>query len=96
MNTPKPDLWALYLQGPDEVYAMPSKAKAEEVAKRLNDTWAAMPVGMGERMRPPGFNFKAVVQPWTYSRASHAKDLLENGIAELANGANPITTGDTP
>lgn len=81
------ELWALYLQGPDEIYAMPSQAKAEEAARRINDTWNAMPVGMTYGARPPGVEMKAIVQPWPYAPASHAKDLLENGIAELAQQA---------
>lgn len=66
-KTRKPQLWCLHLRGPDEVFAAPSKAAAEEAADyvtRVLDTH-------------PEIRLSPVVVPWPYSAESHADSLIE-------------------
>lgn len=74
------ELWAVLIQGPDEMYAVQSKEQGEVIVKRMNDTWKAMPEGFGDRQRPPGYAMHAIVTPWIHSAESHARDLMESAI----------------
>jgi hypothetical protein len=65
------DLWAVYVAGPDDVIAAPSKAEAEAEAQRLNDWFPTLQRG------PLSPTLHATVVPWPYSPEGHAADLTE-------------------
>ena len=62
-------LWCLHVLGPDDVHAAPSKAYAEVAADLHN-------VRFGEASKEIGVMCKAVVAPWPYDPASHARGLV--------------------
>ncbi|HBS64033.1 MAG TPA: hypothetical protein DEB32_15255, partial [Stenotrophomonas sp.] len=55
-------LWAMHLQGPDDVHAAPSKSEALEVANAINREFAR------SQVKP-----YAVVIPWAGTAAEHAE-----------------------
>lgn len=69
-----PPLWAVHVQGPDDVLAMASHEAAEKHAGDLNAWWvkhcAEFPDETG--MRP---NLRAVVIPWDGTPEHHAAEL---------------------
>ncbi len=73
MPTPPP-LWAVHVQGPDDIIAEPSKATAEQNAAALN-AWYE------KRSQEPDFDpetfprIHAEVIAWPYAREAHAEAL---------------------
>jgi hypothetical protein len=70
------DLWAIHVEGPDSVLAMPSREVAEEKAKQINDTYEAFIARPGAR---PDVDVRwcAAVVPWPYTAEGHAEALPE-------------------
>ncbi len=66
------ELWALHIEGPDDIYAMPSKEAAENHARILNDYF--------NDPRREGYFFlrQAFAVHWPYSAEAHAEDMREN------------------
>lgn len=64
------ELWAMHVQGPDDVWAAPSKERAEAAAIRLNDFWAEK---IASKNDPDFPMINAVVIPWSSSPESHAE-----------------------
>lgn len=64
-------LWALHVQGPDDVYAAPSWAAAAEAATWLEHR--ALQARLRSEPDFPAVSFAAI--PWPHSAASHAADL---------------------
>lgn len=69
-------LWAVNVHGPDDLYAMPSRAAALEHANELN-------VYFGEHTGKHEYDpiMRAVVIPWEGSAESHAEDLRTHRAA---------------
>lgn len=68
------DLWALLIEGPDSVLAMPSKEEAEARAAELNaeyETYKSQPGAQAEYIA----RWNAVVAPWPFSAEAHAEEL---------------------
>lgn len=63
-------LWAMHVQGPDDVWAAPSKERAVAAAKRLNDFWAEK---IATKNDPDFPMINAMVVPWNSSPESHAE-----------------------
>lgn len=61
------DLWCVHVQGPDDLYAAPSKEAAERAAVEYQHKWDVQGV------TDPKVTF-AVVK-WPHSAEAHAKDL---------------------
>jgi hypothetical protein len=77
--TPTPELWALHIQGPDDLFAMPSKEAAQQQADILNAEFKA-------RKAERGDNYPIItvaVIPWGGSAESHAASMAEH-LKELA------------
>lgn len=66
-------LWALLIPGPDDLWAMPSKAVADDAAEVHNK--AIENYGMAERFGMPGEALCAQVIEWPHSAAEHAEAL---------------------
>lgn len=62
-----PPLWAIQIEGPDDLYAMPRESAAQEQADILN---AAFERG--------GLEVRAKVVPWPHSAEAHAQDMRDN------------------
>lgn len=60
-------LWAVYISGPDDVYAAPTKAEAGRVADEINKTV------------PQECCVEATVVVWPYDALSHARELQKWG-----------------
>lgn len=68
---PKEVLYAIHMQGPDDVIAAPSKAAAEAVVKNFNQYWEDHKAGRGHDV-----HIVAAVVEWTHGPVEHAKDVL--------------------
>lgn len=68
------ELWALHIEGPDDILAAPSKEAAEERARQLNEIWAKAEAAQPSENWPV---MNAVVVPWTGSAENHARDLAD-------------------
>lgn len=66
-------LWAILIPGPDDVWAMPSKAAAEAAAARHNA--AVTQAGLAERFDMPAASVLAQVIEWPHSADGHAEAL---------------------
>jgi hypothetical protein len=70
------ELWAIHVQGPDDIIAAADKASAEQRAKAINDWYAA-------RTQEPDFDprtyprIHAAVIAWPYAGEAHAEALRE-------------------
>lgn len=73
MNTPT-ELWAIHIQGPDDLYAMPCKEAAESHAAILNDEFKARKIERGENYP----SITVAVVPWTGSAEAHADSMKEH------------------
>lgn len=62
-------LWALHVEGPDDMHAAPSKEIAERTRAKMQAYWDQLP----HHPVDPILKFKVV--PWPYSRESHATSL---------------------
>jgi hypothetical protein len=72
------ELWAMHVQGPDDLWAAPSKERAEAAAIRLNDFWAER---IASKNDPDFPIINAVVIPWNSTPESHA-EAVKNWAAE--------------
>lgn len=69
------DLWAVHVEGPDDVLAMPDAVEAEKQAEQINaayERFAARPDASELDGR-----WHAVVIPWPYDAEGHAESLAE-------------------
>lgn len=73
MSTPVA-LWAIHIQGPDDLFAMPSKEAAESHAAILNNEFKARKIERGENYP----SITVAVIPWTGSAESHASNMTEH------------------
>ena len=68
-------LWCVHLVGPDDVWAMPSKAAAEAEAARTNE---AIAIEDAKHVGDPHWpHARAIVIPWPYSADRHAEELAK-------------------
>lgn len=67
------ELWSIYLAGPDDLVAMPSKAVAEAVARNFNGVWERYGAERGHDVHAV-----AHVEPWMHGKEAHTKDLREH------------------
>jgi|GEM_PF-6843109 len=67
------ELWCIYIAGPDDLVAMPSKAVAEAVARNFNAIWDRYGIERGHDVRAV-----AHAEPWMHGKEAHTKDLREN------------------
>jgi len=67
------ELWCIYLAGPDDLVAMPTKAVAEAVARNFNAVWDRYGAERGHNVRAV-----AHAEPWMHGKEAHAKDLREH------------------
>ena len=67
-------LWAIHIQGPDDLFAMPSKEAAESHAEILNKEFKARKIEGGENY--PTINVAVI--PWNGSAESHANNMTEH------------------
>lgn len=67
------ELWSLYIAGPDDLVAMPSKAVAEAVARNFNAVWYRYGTERDLKVRAV-----AHVEPWMHGKEAHTKDLREH------------------
>jgi len=73
-------MWAIHVEGPDDLVAAPTKAEADAACTLLNAAF-----GRNAALRDMGV--KAVVVPWTLGyeqwRASHEAEFRELLLADL-------------
>jgi hypothetical protein len=70
------ELWAVHIEGPDSMLAMPSKEEAEKRADELNAgyaQYASKPGRQAERLA----KWHAVVVPWPGTAEGHAEELAD-------------------
>lgn len=69
------ELWAVHVEGPDDVLAMRSRTDAETHAQLINDMYEKF------RNRPDHSEldgrWHAVVVPWPYDAVGHAESLAD-------------------
>ncbi|MET4675893.1 MULTISPECIES: hypothetical protein [unclassified Luteibacter] len=65
------ELWCVHIEGPDDVIAMPSRAAAETVAKKINADFA-------DSKAKHGVTIKATAKRYTHGAESHQRNLAEN------------------
>jgi hypothetical protein len=69
----EPELWAVHVEGPDDVIAAADRAEANTKAAEINQAWEEF------RQRPDASEndprWRAVVVPWTYGAAEHAEEI---------------------
>lgn len=68
----KTTLWAVHIEGPDDIFAMPSESAAQEHCDILNRHWEK------RNQNAIGPFLTAKVVPWPYTAEAHAQDMLEN------------------
>jgi hypothetical protein len=78
-------LYAVHVQGPDDIIAAPSKREAEVLAEKLN----AFFVEMAQKSGPASPLIEAVVITWPYAPSSHAT-LLAHEWADHAKFIGPV------
>lgn len=61
-------LWAVHVQGPDDIIPAPTHAEAEAACVLLNAAWARIPKQGEEHVWP-----RAAVVQWPHSRDAHEK-----------------------
>lgn len=62
-------LWAIHIEGPDDIIAAPSKDAAEREAALLNRYFASMAKSENDP------DLRAVVTAWPYTAEGHAQSL---------------------
>lgn len=89
-------LWAIHIPGPGDVLAAPSKAAAEHMAAKHNDSMTsyldAHP-GLLDRLDMTLESIKAQVIEWTHGAAEHAEELADFDYTEW--GINAAQEGGT-
>lgn len=61
-----PELWALHIQGPDDIHAAPSREAAEQAAESLREWWEARP-----QKAPYDPRMAFVVIRWPFTPEGH-------------------------
>lgn len=72
-NTTTTPLWAVHIEGPDDMRAAPSKDAAEQRAKDINDEYERWRQSLIASPNPPRWH--AVVVPWPHDAPGHAEDV---------------------
>jgi hypothetical protein len=67
-------LYAVHVQGPDDIIAAPSKREAEVLADKLNAFFAEITQKSG----PAAPTIEAVVIKWPYAPSAHAEELAKD------------------
>ena len=80
-------LWALLIPGPDEVWAMASKEKADADAERHNAVLAKN--NLPEQWGVPPEAVQAQVIEWPYSAEDHAEALMDGEPDVLDGDGDP-------
>jgi len=68
------ELWAVHIEGPDDIIACADRAEADQRTKEINDAWETL-------SRRPDANpeldgrFHAVVIPWEWSALEHTEEV---------------------
>ena len=75
------ELWCVHIIGPDDLYAAPSKAEAEERVAAQND-W----INNDPKLRDSGI--QAEVLLWPYTPASHAENITQHWRELFVEGSN--------
>lgn len=78
-------LYAVHVQGPDDIIAAPSKREAEVLAEKLNVFFAEIKQKGG----PAAPTIEAVVIAWPYAPSSHAT-MLAHDWADHAKFIGPV------
>ncbi len=78
-------LYAVHVQGPDDIIAAPSKREAEVLAEKLNAFFAEIKKERGENYP----TIDAIVTAWPGTAARHAEQLAEDW-ADHAKFIGPI------
>lgn len=78
----EPELWAVHIEGPDDVIACADRAEADTRAAEINQAWAQF------RQRPDASDndprWHAVVVPWTYGSDDHAEEVARRASRRRA------------
>ncbi|MFM0503892.1 hypothetical protein [Paraburkholderia caffeinilytica] len=78
-------LYAVHVQGPDDIIAAPSKREAEVLAEKLNPYF----IEMAQKFGPSAPTIEAVVIAWPYEPSKHANE-LEQRWADRAKFIGPV------
>lgn len=73
-------LWCIYIPGPCDVYAAPSKEAAEHMAEQHNSAMTAYLEGHPELLDRWGVtleSIKAEVRAWDHGKDEHSEELAE-------------------
>lgn len=84
-------LWALWIPGPDDVWAMPSKDAAEDVANRHNEALDAG--GFADKWEVSPAAIAARVIEWPHSSEAHAEALASGEPEVLGDPETGIPHG---
>ena len=86
-------LYAVHIQGPDEIIAAPGEREAQALAKKLNDYFAEV----SEKSGPAAPTIEAVVIEWPFGAKFHANDLAKDwsGHARFIGPLEPEPASDT-
>lgn len=86
-------LYAVHIQGPDEIIATPGKREAEVLAEKLNKYFAEM----NQKFGPAAPTIEAVVIAWPHEAEEHANDIAQNwaGHARYIGPIEPEPERDT-
>lgn len=85
LDAAAPELWAVYVEGPDDMIPMSSLDAAAETARAMNDFWVSYEAGNPDPtgMRP---TLRASVVPWPDGADDHAMELARLAAEEAAAG----------
>lgn len=85
-------LYAVHVQGPDDIIAAPSKREAEVLAEKLNSFFAGI-----SSASPAAPTIEAVVIAWPYAPSAHADELAKDwdGHAKFIGPIEPEPERDT-
>ena len=92
-------LWCIYIPGPDDVYAAPSKEAAEHMAECHNTAMASYLQAHPELLDRWGVtieSIKAQVREWDHGPDEHAKELAEFNADEWGWDLANNRPKDTP
>ena len=76
-------LWAVNVQGPDDLFAAPSKEEAERRARRMNAS------KLFAECNSTGAIMEAVVIPWPDSAGDHKEDLATWDKEQMEEATKP-------
>jgi hypothetical protein len=80
------ELWCVHVEGPDDIFPMPSKEEAEKEAAEINAVAAREFEDHGDDIM-----FRAVVVIYPYSAESHAEGCAERAEEEALRKLQPGT-----